>query len=109
VFLPCLCRDLRWDGDGLLDAAGRRVLRRGEDLGAAAVEFHRLGPVGAADLARGGGAAGPVVAVGVIGGEAAEFVPGELGGPGVVRCDVVYGGVAGQRPEFQQRAGVCGQ
>src|ERR1022692_1090916 len=40
VFLPGLCRDLGRDGDGLLRAAGGRVLRRGEDLGPAAVQRH---------------------------------------------------------------------
>src|SRR6266487_121279 len=37
MFLPGCRRDLRAGGDGLLGAAGRRVLRRGEDLRAAAL------------------------------------------------------------------------
>jgi hypothetical protein len=45
-----------------------------------------------------------VIAVGVVSGEAAELVAGGLGGPGVVRGDVFGAGVAGERPEFQQRA-----
>ena len=58
----------------------------------------------AADLARGGGARDAVVAVGVVSGEAAELVAGELSGAGVVRGGVFGGGAAGERPEFQQRA-----
>jgi hypothetical protein len=61
--------------------------------------------VWAADFAQGGGAHDPVVAVGVIGGDAAEFVPGEFGGLLVVRGDVFGCGVAGQRAELQQRFG----
>ena len=76
VFLPGLGRDLRGDGDGLLGAAGWRMLGQGEDLGAAAAAGHRAGPERAADLAGGGGAGDAVVAVGVIGGDLAEFVPG---------------------------------
>jgi hypothetical protein len=44
--------------------------------GAAAVQRHGGWPEGAADLAHGGGAGDAVVAVGVIGGDLAEFVPG---------------------------------
>ena len=47
----------------------------------------------------------PVVAVGVVGGEAAELVAGQLGGLAVVVRGLLFGGGAGQRPEFQQRAG----
>ena len=46
-----------------------------------------------------------VVAVGVVGGEAAELVAGQLGGLAVVVRGLLSGGGAGQRPEFQQRAG----
>ena len=45
-----------------------------------------------------------VVAVGVVGGEAAELVAGEFGGLRVVRGGLLRGGGAGQRPEFQQGA-----
>ena len=46
-----------------------------------------------------------MVAVGVISGEAAEFVAGELGGLAVVVRGLLFGGGAGQRPQFQQGAG----
>ena len=46
-----------------------------------------------------------VVAVGVVGGDPAELVAGELGGLAVVVRGLVRGGGAGQRPEFQQGAG----
>ena len=45
-----------------------------------------------------------MVAVGVIGGDAAEFVAGEFGGLAVVVRGLFPGGGAGERPEFQQRA-----
>jgi len=41
-----------------------------------------------------------VVAVGVVAGEAAEFVTGELGSAGVVGGGFFPGGAAGQRSEF---------
>ena len=81
------------------------MLGRGEDLGPVAVQRHGGRAQRAADLAHGGGAHDPVVAVGVVGGDPAELVAGELGGLLVVRGGLVRGGVAGQRPEFQQRAG----
>jgi len=40
----------------------------------------------------------------VVGGEAAELVPGQLGGLCVVRGGLFFGRVAGQWPQFQQRA-----
>jgi DNA-binding CsgD family transcriptional regulator len=46
-----------------------------------------------------------VVAVGVVGGEAAGLVAGEFGGLAVVVRGLLAGGGAGERPEFQQRAG----
>ena len=46
-----------------------------------------------------------MVAVGVVGGDAAEFVAGGLGGLLVVGGGLLRGGVAGQGCEFQQRAG----
>jgi hypothetical protein len=49
-----------------------------------------------------------VVAVGVIGADPAELVLCQLGGAGVVRGGFLRGGVAGQRPEFQQRFGRAG-
>jgi len=49
-----------------------------------------------------------VVAVRVVGGDAAELVPGQLGSPGVVAGGLVSGGGAGGRPEFQQGAGCLG-
>src|SRR5262249_32910377 len=68
------------DGDGLLLAAGGRVVGWGEDLGPVAVQGHGGGPQRAADLARGRGAGDAVVAVGVVAGDPAELVPGGLGG-----------------------------
>jgi len=44
-----------------------------------------------------------VVAVGVAGADPAELVPGQLGGLGVVRGDLLAGGAGGQRPELEQR------
>ena len=41
----------------------------------------------------------------VVGGDLPELVPGELGGPGVVRGGFLRGGVAGQRAQFQQQPG----
>ena len=82
-----------------------RVLRRGEDLGPGPVQGHRCGPQRAADLAHGGGALDAVVAVGVVGGEAAELVAGEFGGLAFASAACSAGGGAGERPEFQQRAG----
>ena len=58
----------------------------------------------AADLARGGRALDAVVAAGVVGGEAAEFVAGEFGGRAVVVGGLFPGGGAGGRPGFWQRA-----
>jgi len=46
-----------------------------------------------------------VVAVGVVGGEAAELVADQLAGFAVVVRGLLFGGGAGQRPEFGQRAG----
>ena len=102
VFLPGLRRDVRPDGEGLLGAAGRRVLRRGEDLRPGAVEGHGVRAERAAEFARGGGAGDAVVAVGVVGGEPAELVPGEFSGLLVVRGDLVCGGGGGQRAQVQQ-------
>jgi hypothetical protein len=42
-----------------------------------------------------------VVAVGVVGGNAAELVAGEFGGLAVVVRGLFPGGGAGERPEFQ--------
>lgn len=53
------------------------------------------------------GAGDAVVAVGVVGGEAAELVAGQFGGLGVVRGGVVRGGGGSQRAELEQRPG-CG-
>jgi hypothetical protein len=41
-----------------------------------------------------------VVAVGVVCGEAAELVPGQLAGLAVVVRGLLFGGGAGERPEF---------
>ena len=49
-----------------------------------------------------------MVAVGVVGGDAAELVAGQLSGLGVVVRGLVPGGGAGERPEFQQRARCLG-
>ena len=46
-----------------------------------------------------------MVAVGVIGGEAAELVAGQLAGFAVVVRGLLFGGGAGERPEFGQGAG----
>jgi hypothetical protein len=89
VFLAGFSCDVRADGDGLLSAAGRRVLGRGEDLGPVPVQRHGGGPERAADLAGDSGAGGAVVAVGVVAGVPAELVAGELGGLLVVRGDLL--------------------
>ena len=66
------------------------------------------GPERAADLAHGGGAGDAVVAVGVVGGDPAELVAGELGGLLVVRGGLLRRWRRGRSgPEFQQRRGVC--
>ena len=104
MFLAGLGRHLRRDGDGLLGAAGRRVLGRGEDLGPVAVEFHRVRAERAADLAHDRGAHDAVVAVGVVAVIRPSLCRAELGGLLVVGGGLLGGGVAGQRPEFQQRA-----
>ena len=88
MFLPGPGRDAGWDGEGLLGAAGRRVPWRGQDLRPGPVQGHRGRPERAAELAHDRGAGGAVVAVGVIGGEPAEFVPGEFSGLLVMRGDV---------------------
>ena len=75
-----------------------------QDLGAVPVQPHRRGAERAADLSRDGGALHPVVAVGVVGGEAAELVPGQLGGLAFPVCGLLFRGGAGERPEFHQRA-----
>jgi hypothetical protein len=49
-----------------------------------------------------------VVAVGVVGADPAEFVAGQLGGLAVVAGGLVFGGGAGERPEFQQQARCLG-
>src|ERR1039457_5255328 len=92
-------------GGAWLRGRGGGFLGGGEDLGPVPVQPHRGGPERAADLAHGGGTLDPVVPVGIIAGEAAELVAGELGGPGVVRGGLVPGRAAGQRAEFQQGAG----
>jgi hypothetical protein len=51
----------------------------------------------------------PGVAVGVVDGETAELVPGQLAGLAVVIRGVLVGGGAGERPEFLERAGCLGQ
>jgi hypothetical protein len=79
------------------------VLGRGEDLGAVAVQGHRRRLQGAADLARGGGALHPVVAVLVAGGEAAEFVAGGLGGLRVMGGGLLFRRAAGKRSASNRR------
>ena len=49
-----------------------------------------------------------MVAVLVVAGEAAELVAGELDGRRVVCRGLVFGGGAGERPQFQQGAGCLG-
>ena len=105
VFLPGLSCYCRGHGDGLLGAAGRRVLWRGEDLGPVPVQFHGVRAERAADLAGGGRAGDAVVAVGVVGGVPAKLVAGELGGLLVVRGGLPGGRAGRQRREFQQRPG----
>jgi hypothetical protein len=97
VFLRGLGEHVRRDGDGLLGAAGLVVLRGPEDLGPVPVQGHRGGAERAADLAHGGGAGDAVVAVFVVGGEAAELVAGQLGGLAVVVRGLLFGGGAAQR------------
>jgi len=63
----------------------------------------------AADLAHDGGALRAVVAVFVVGGEAAELVAGQFGGLAVVVRGLFVSGGAGERPEFQQGARSLGQ
>ena len=46
-----------------------------------------------------------MVAVGVVAGDGAELVAGQLGGLLVVGGGLAGGGVAGERAEFEQRAG----
>jgi hypothetical protein len=81
------------------------VLQGLEDLGAVPAQCHRRRLQRAADLARGGGALHPVAAVFVVGGEAAEFAAGGLGGLRVMVRGLLFRRAAGQRPEFEQRAG----
>jgi hypothetical protein len=76
------------------------VFWRGEDLGPVAGERHGGRVQRAAGLAHGRGAGDPVVAVGVVAGDAAELVAGELGGLLVMRAGLAGGGVAGQWPEL---------
>jgi hypothetical protein len=101
--LPGLDRDAGPGGDGQLGAAGRRMLRRVEDLGPVACQSHRRRPQRAADLAGGGGAGQPAVAVGVLGGVQPELVACQLGCLLVVGGDV--GGFGGwrRRGQLQQR------
>ena len=73
--------------------------------GRSRVQRHRCRAERAADLAHDRGAHHPVVAVGVVAGDPAEFVAGGLGGLLVVGGGLVRGGVAGERSEFQQRPG----
>src|SRR5262249_29446087 len=108
VFLRGLGEHVRGDGDGLLGAAGLGVLRELQDLGPVPVQGHRGGAQRAADLAHGGQAPDPVVAVMVVSGEAAEVVAGQLGGAAVVVLGLPAGGGAGERAEFQQRARCAG-
>ena len=82
-----------------------RVLGWGEDLRPLPVQGHRGRAQGAADLAHGRGAGDAVIAVGVVAGDPAELVAGGLGGLLVVCIGLSRGGVAGERAEFQQRAG----
>jgi hypothetical protein len=100
VFLAGLGGHVRGDGDGLLGAAGREVLRRGQDLRPVAGERHGRRAERAADLAHGGGALHPVVAVGVVAGDPAELVAGGLGCLLVMCADLAGGGAAGLRAEF---------
>src|SRR5215471_8113654 len=79
------------------------MLRRAEDLGPGAVQFHRLGAQRAADLPGGGGAGMPSVAVSVLAGVDAQLVSGELGCLLVVVGDVGAAGAGWQRDQLQQR------
>ena len=102
MLLRGLGQHVRGDGDRLLGAARLRVLGGLQDLRPVPVQPHRVGTERAAGLARGGGALHPVIAVGVVAGEAAGLVAGGLGGPRVVLRGLRRGGGAGQRGEFQQ-------
>src|SRR5579875_2275534 len=81
------------------------VLQGLQDFRAVPVQGHRRRAERAADLPCGGGAGDAVVAVGVVAGEAAEFVAGGLGGLRVMLRALLRGGGAGQRPELEQGAG----
>jgi len=105
VLLCRLGEHVRRDGEGLLCAAGLGVLGGLQDFRAVPVQSHRRGAVRAADLAHGGRALDPVVAVGVVSGEAAELVAGGLGGLRVMRCGLLPGRARGEGPRFQQRRG----
>jgi hypothetical protein len=79
-----------------------------QDFRAVPVQHHRLRAERAADLARGGGAGDAVVAVGVVAGDPAGLVTGQLGGLAFPVRGLFPGGGAGERPEFQQRARCAG-
>jgi hypothetical protein len=81
------------------------VLGELQDLRAVPVQGHRRGLQRAADLAHGGRALDAVAAVGVVAGDAAELAACGLGGLRVVLRGLGWRGGAGERPEFQQRAG----
>ena len=106
VLLPGLGADLGRDGDGLLRAAGLGVFRGLQDLGPVPVQEHRRGAQRAADLARGGRALHPVVAVFVVGGEAAELVAGQLAGwrSWPAACSWVAARASGPSPAAAGRA-----
>ena len=76
--------------------------------GRSRVQRHRRGAERAADLTQGGGALHAVVAVLVVAGEAAELVPGQLGGLAFPVRGLFPGGGAGGRPGLQQRARCLG-
>jgi hypothetical protein len=76
VFLPGFLGYFGPGRDGLLGAAGLRVLGRDQDLGPGAARQHRFGAERAAEFPGGGWAGMAAMAVGAGGGVQAEFAAG---------------------------------
>jgi hypothetical protein len=102
VFLAGFGVDGGSDGDGVLGAAGRRVGWRVENLGVVEAECERVGFERAAQFAGRCRAGDAVVAVGVVGGLASEFVAGQFGAGGVVDVGGVGASAALEGGEVEQ-------